>query len=68
MDKSNPLWPFTGPKYGDMQFYITNADCRILMVRGMTDREPLEAALLVPGLQRTVERAIRARLTKLEVK
>lgn len=67
MDKTNPAWPFAGPKYGDQQFYLINADCRILAVRRMTDCEALKAPLAVPGLQKSVERAIRARLKKLGV-
>lgn len=66
MDKTNPMWPFAGPKYGEQQFYLTNADCRILAVRRM-DRETLEAALVVPGLQKTVEHSIRSKLKNMEV-
>lgn len=66
MDKTNPLWPFAGPKYGNHQLYQMAADDRLAAVVLM-DREALEAALLVPGLQKTVEHAIRSRLKKLAV-
>lgn len=67
MDKSNPLWPFEGPKYGTHQLYYLSADERLNAVRLRMDREALEAALLVPGLQKTVESAIRSRLKKMGV-
>lgn len=68
MDKTNPSWPFEGPKYGSNQLYYLSVDERLDAVRLRMDREALEAALLVPGLQKTVERAIRSRLRKLGVK
>lgn len=64
MDKTNPLWPFAGPRYGTHQLYYLSGDERLDAVTRM-DREALEAALLVPGLQKTVENAIRARLRKM---
>lgn len=67
MDKPIPLWPFYGPKYGDMQTVYGATDERLNAVKLM-DREALEAALLVPGLQKTVEHAVRARLKKMGVK
>lgn len=60
-EKVNPMWPFYGPKYGDLQTIYTSADDRLNAVRRM-DHKHLAAALLVPGLQKTVELAIHARL------
>lgn len=64
----NPMWPFAAGRYerGDevLQLYHVTVDDRIAAVKRMTDRAQLEAALGVPGLQKTVERAIRARLKK----
>jgi hypothetical protein len=67
IDKTNPLWPFAGPCYGGRQLYQLAVDDRLAAVREM-DREALEAALLVPGLQKTVESVIRSKLRKLGVK
>lgn len=66
MDKSNPMWPFYGPNYCKTQTVYQAADDRLTAVKRM-DRETLEAALLVPNLQKTVEHAVRARLKKTEV-
>lgn len=64
----NPMWPFAAASYerGDdvIQTYHITVDDRIAAVKRMTDRATLEAALAVPNLQKTVERAIRARLKK----
>jgi hypothetical protein len=64
IDKTNPLWPFSGPRYSGHQLYQIGVDDRLAAVREM-DREALEAALLVPGLQKTVASVIRSRLRKL---
>ena len=66
MDKLNPKWPFYGPKYGDLQTVCGDANGRLIAVKNM-DSETLEAALLVPGLQKTVEHAVRARIKKMGV-
>lgn len=66
MDKSNPMWPFYGPKYGETQTVYQAVDERLHAVRRM-DRETLEAALLVPGLQKTVEHHVRHMLKKMGV-
>lgn len=57
--------PFAGPKYGDIQTYHLGADDRIQAVKAFT-REQCLAALEVPGLQKTVERAVKVRLRRLE--
>ncbi|WP_334046570.1 hypothetical protein [Burkholderia cepacia] len=56
--------PFLGPRYGDVQTEYCTADDRIRMVRDF-DRVKCEAALEVPNLQKTVRRAVLARLKKL---
>ena len=56
--------PFVGPRYGDIQTMVGGADDRIRMVRDF-DRVQCEAALKVPNLQKTVRRAVLARLKKL---
>ena len=65
MDKTNPRWPFATHRYGSWQGYAVSVDDRLRVVRERMDREMLEAALNVTGLQKTVERAIRSRLRKL---
>lgn len=67
MDKSNPMWPFYGPKYEGNQTVYGSVEDRLNAVKSM-DRETLEAALMIPGLQKTVERAIHSKLNKLGVK
>lgn len=66
MDIYDPNWPFAGPRYGELQTYQNSVEDRLNAVRRM-DKEALLAALNVPDLQKTVERAIRSRLKKLEV-
>ncbi|MCA8013577.1 hypothetical protein LGM38_16125 [Burkholderia vietnamiensis] len=56
--------PFLGPRYGNVQTQYCRADDRIRMVREF-DRVKCEAALEVPNLQKTVRRAVLARLKKL---
>lgn len=56
--------PFRAGVYHGVQTYITTADERVQRVRGF-DRAQCLAALCVEGLQRTVERAVRARLRQL---
>lgn len=56
--------PFLGPRYGDVQTQYCSADDRIRMVHDF-DRVKCEAALKVPNLQKTVRRAVLARLKKL---
>ncbi|MBN3833659.1 hypothetical protein [Burkholderia sp. Ac-20344] len=56
--------PFLGPRYGDVQTEYCTADDRIRMVRDF-DRVKCEAALEMPNLQKTVRRAVLARLKKL---
>lgn len=69
-DHSNPLWPFAGPCYqmphGPLQTYKMAASDRVDAVKRMDDPEQLSAALRVPGLQKSVEIAIRRRLKLLE--
>ncbi|HDR9585245.1 TPA: hypothetical protein QDC22_007521 [Burkholderia stabilis] len=56
--------PFRGPRYGAVQTIVGVAEDRIRMVRDF-DRVQCEAALKVPHLQKTVRRAVLARLNKL---
>ncbi|WP_104565825.1 hypothetical protein [Ralstonia mannitolilytica] len=56
--------PFKGKRYGDIQTYTVTAEDRIRMVKTF-NRKQCEAALLVQNLQKTVERAVRARLRQL---
>ncbi len=56
--------PFKGPRYDDMQTYHVTADDRIRAVKAFS-REQCLAALAVPGLQKTVERVVQARLRQL---
>lgn len=56
--------PFKGPCYNGQQLYHLVVDDRIRMVKDF-DAEQCTAALQVPGLQKTVDRAIRTRLCKL---
>lgn len=56
--------PFKGPCYNGHQLYNLSGDERTIMVKTFT-AEQCAAALEVPGLQKTVERAIRARQRKL---
>ncbi len=69
-DRSNPLWPFAGPCYqmphGPLQTYTMAAGDRVDAVKRMDDPEHLAAALRVPGLQKSVEIAIRRLLKLLE--
>lgn len=58
--------PFFAWSYGDKQFYICSAADRVEAVRKMTDLDQLRACLEVDGLQKTVERAVQARIKKLE--
>lgn len=55
---------FAAQHYGDLQTYHLTADDRIRAVAGF-DRAQCLAALEVPGLQKTVEKAVRVRLRKL---
>jgi hypothetical protein len=56
--------PFKGKRYGDIQTYTVTAEDRIRMVKTF-DRKQCEAALIVPNLQKTVERAVRARFRQI---
>ena len=64
------FWPFRGQRYetssGPIQTYACDAQSRLDAVMRMTDRATLDAALAVPGLQKTVEAAIRRRIWQLE--
>jgi hypothetical protein len=64
------LWPFRCQLYqtasGPIQTYACDADGRIDAVKRMTDRATLDAALAVPGLQKTVHAAIVRRIKQLE--
>lgn len=57
--------PFAAQRYGDLQTYSLTAADRIDHVKRMTSVAQLQAALEVDGLQKTVERAIRAKLKKI---
>lgn len=56
--------PFKGPCYNGRQLYHMTAEDRIRMVKDF-DAIQCEAALSVPGLQKTVDRAVRTQLRKL---
>lgn len=58
--------PFAATVYGSHQTYHVTADDRIAAVRHFTTREQCRAALVLPGLQKTVARAVRSRLRQLE--
>ena len=69
MTAKDPKWPFMGAVYdtprGPIQCYQVSASDRIDAVQRMTDRPQLEAALDVPGLQKSVAGAIRRRIKQL---
>jgi hypothetical protein len=52
-------------KYGDTQTYIVSAADRITRVKTFT-RDQCRAALMLPDLQTTVERAVLTRMVKLD--
>lgn len=56
--------PFKGPCYNGHQCYEQTTEDRIRKVSTF-DADQCAAALAVPGLQKTVERAIHVRLRKL---
>ena len=64
------FWPFRGQLYqtssGPIQTYACDAENRLDAVNRMTDRAQLDAALAVPGLQKTVQAAIRRRIKQLD--
>ena len=65
-DYDRAHWPFRARHYERFGWVCyCNATERIAAVRGMTDVAQLRAALDVPKLQTTVERAIRKRLRDL---
>ena len=66
-DFDRAYWPFRATFYDRIgwTYYMSSTD-RIAALRGMTDVAQLRAALDVPNLQTTVERAIRKRLRELE--
>ncbi len=60
-------WPFRATFHDSIGWsYYMSATDRIAALRGMTDVEQVRAALHVPGVQLTVERAIYKRLRELE--
>lgn len=60
-----PANPFTATVYGSHQTYYMTADDRIAAVRRF-DRAQCQAALALPGLQKTVARAVHTRLRQIE--
>lgn len=56
--------PFAATVYNGHQTYHMTVDDRIAAVRRFT-REQCQAALALPGLQKTVARAVRSRLRQL---
>lgn len=70
MIAKDPQLPFAGAVYdtprGPIQCYQVSASDRIDAVQRMTDRAQLEAALDVPGLQKSVAGAVRRRIKQLE--
>ncbi len=62
-----PPNPFTATRYGDKQFYYVTATDRIQAVSGF-NRDQCTAALAMPELQKTVERALHRRLKLLDAK
>ncbi|CAM3121513.1 hypothetical protein [Cupriavidus taiwanensis] len=57
--------PFKGPCYDGQQTFHVAAGDRIGMVKKF-DKAQCEAALQVPGLQKTVENAVKVRLRQLD--
>lgn len=57
--------PFKAQRYGDRQLYHTDVASRVGAVKKF-DADECHAALRVPGLQKTVEQAVHARLRRLE--
>lgn len=70
MTAKDPQWPFAGAVYdtprGPIQCYQVSASDRIDAVQRMTERAQLEAALDVPGLQKSVAGAVWRRIKQLE--
>lgn len=58
--------PFFGGRCWGHDTYYFGADDRVRIVKQTTDPAKLRAMLNVQGLQKTVERAVLARLKKLE--
>lgn len=56
--------PFIAGLYGDIQTYHVDVGDRLLVVRSF-NLSQCEAALALNGLQKTVEKAVRARIRKL---
>ena len=59
--------PFAAQRYGDLQTYSITAEDRLAHVKKMTSVAQLQACLKVEGLQKTVERAVRAKLKKMGI-
>jgi len=66
IDPRSPDDPFVAARYGDIQTWYITAGDRIHAVRGFSAAQ-CEAALCLPDLQKTVERAVRSRLRMLRV-
>lgn len=60
-----PNNPFAAGNYNGMQFYHITADDRIRMAKSF-GLSQCQAALQVSDLQKTVEKAVRARMRQLE--
>jgi len=60
-----PANPFTVTVYGSHPTYHVTVDDRIAAVRRF-DRAQCQAALALPGLQKTVARAVHTRLRQIE--
>lgn len=66
MNTANHQHPFAASRHGDHQYYYVTATDRIDAVKRMTDTAQLRACLEVTDLQKTVERAVLAKLKKME--